>query len=99
MASEEMASIGFNIAADLKQAYRIECIRRDVSLTDSLVAFIESVVNGDYDQMLIDQSKYFASQCRDCAGQGMPTKAALYCAHCGKPMARAAEKEAGDEQE
>ena len=65
-------------------------------MTDTMVAFIEAVVSGDYDEMLLAQSAHLASQCRDCVEQGATTKAALYCAHCGEPFASVAEGEVGD---
>jgi hypothetical protein len=55
-------------------------------MTKALGAFIQSVVNGDYDQMLLDQSKHLASQCRECAGMGDDVRLMLYCVHCGKPF-------------
>jgi len=33
-------------------------------------------------------AQLYSTQCRDCAGQGMPTKAALYCNHCGEAFVR-----------
>ena len=36
------------------------------------------------------RGQLYATQCRDCAGPGMPTRAALYCCHCGRPFARVA---------
>ena len=43
----------------------------------------------------VDQlrAQLYATQCQDCAGQGMPTKAARYCGHCGEPFARVVEVE------
>ena len=35
---------------------------------------------------------YYLTQCQECAGQDMPTKAARYCAHCGKPFSRTEEQ-------
>ena len=90
-------SIGFTISAELHQAFKVRCAERGMTMTKAMVAFIEAVVSGDYDEMLLAQSAHLASQCRDCTGSGTPTKAALHCAHCGEPFSWLAEEGAGDE--
>jgi uncharacterized OB-fold protein len=37
------------------------------------------------------RAQLYGTQCEDCAGQGMPQKAVLYCCHCGQPFTRVVE--------
>ena len=88
-----MPSIGFTVDQEVHRAFKAECARRGTTMKKALVAFMQSVANGE-DRQDTYKIQLFDTQCRDCAGQGMPTKPALYCSHCGKPRSQVASMEA-----
>jgi uncharacterized OB-fold protein len=44
-----------------------------------------------HDELESLRAQLYGTQCEDCAGQGMPQKAVLYCCHCGQPFTRVVE--------